>query len=367
MLRIFAGVLALSALVAPARGELLSFEEKPGAARATVKIDGQAHDVEARLVLPPKSASGAALVIDLESGGEFAPLAPARLALATLDLTKLPAAARGAALRDLAPRVRGLAGVKRLLARGRGENAAALLESAALFDGLLLEDAATAPTAKGPRIVETWRSDAYWRATPRPIASGKEPESRRSFFLTGAAMAGKAENCVAPVNARSVAPALRALVIALDDWARGVKPPASRTPAGADLVPAESLAWPKIPGLPAAPKGERMAPRIDVDGNETAGLRLPDQALPIATFVGFNARRDKDGAACEAGAAFPFPSARQDREKSGDPRRSLVERYGSRAYFVATMRVVADKMVKERLLLKEDADAYVAAAKTAPF
>jgi hypothetical protein len=110
-----------------------------------------------------------------------------------------------------------------------------------------------------------------------------------------------------------------------------------------------------------------MVPRIDVDGNETAGLRLPDQALPIATFVGFNARRDKDGPACEAGSAFPFASARPDREKSGDPRLSLVERYGSRAYFAATMRVVADKLVKERLLLKEDADAYVAAGKTAPF
>jgi hypothetical protein len=44
-----------------------------------------------------------------------------------------------------------------------------------------------------------------------------------------------------------------------------------------------------------------------------------------------------------------------------------VERYGSRAYFVATMRVVADRLVKERLLLKEDADAYVATAKQAPF
>jgi hypothetical protein len=44
-----------------------------------------------------------------------------------------------------------------------------------------------------------------------------------------------------------------------------------------------------------------------------------------------------------------------------------MERYGSRAYFVATMRVVADKLVAERLLLKEDADAYVSAARQAPF
>jgi hypothetical protein len=146
-----------------------------------------------------------------------------------------------------------------------------------------------------------------------------------------------------------------------------VKPPASRAPVAADLVDARELVWPKIPALPAPPSGERLVPKIDADGNETAGLRLPDQALPIATFTGFGAQKDKAGPGCAAGAALPFPSTKTDREKTGDPRPALVERYGSRAYFVATMRVVADKLVKERLLLKEDADAYVAVAKTAPF
>jgi len=64
---------------------------------------------------------------------------------------------------------------------------------------------------------------------------------------------------------------------------------------------------------------------------------------------------------------LPFAASKAEREKNGDPRPSLVERYGSRAYFVATMRVVADRLVRARLLLSEDADAYVAAAKTAPF
>jgi hypothetical protein len=119
--------------------------------------------------------------------------------------------------------------------------------------------------------------------------------------------------------------------------------------------------------MPAAPAGERLVPRIDADGNALSGLRLPDHALPVATFTGFNAAKDRNGPPCGAGAAIPFPATKAEREKSGDPRLSLVERYGSRAYFVATMRVLADKLVKERLLLKEDADAYVAAAKTAPF
>ena len=97
------------------------------------------------------------------------------------------------------------------------------------------------------------------------------------------------------------------------------------------------------------------------------GLRLPDRLLPLATFTGFGAQKDKNGPLCAAGAAIAFAANKADREKSGDTRPALVERYGSRAYFVATMRVIADKLVKERLLLKEDADAYVAAARQAPF
>ncbi len=47
----------------------------------------------------------------------------------------------------------------------------------------------------------------------------------------------------------------------------------------------------------------------DVDGNETSGLRLPDQALPIASFTGWNAVKEKAPGACTAGAALPFPQA----------------------------------------------------------
>ena len=104
-----------------------------------------------------------------------------------------------------------------------------------------------------------------------------------------------------------------------------------------------------------------------MDGNESSGLRLPDQALPIATFTGWNAARDKAKGDCASGAKLPFPISRAAREASGDPRQSLPERYGSRAYFVGALRSVADRLVKERLLLPQDADAYVAAGKEAPF
>jgi hypothetical protein len=236
-------------------------------------------------------------------------------------------------------------------------------------DALLLLGASPSkpPGKNAPFVIEVFGPEAYWGPSPRTReASAAETNNRRAFFLAGGAAASEVEtNCAAPLNDRSAEPARRALLVALDDFLQGgPSPPASRR---ALLAPAESLAWPKIPGLPALPRGARLVPKIDVDGNESSGLRLPDQALPIATFTGWNAVKDKTKGDCAAGAKLPFPLSRAAREASGDPRQSLPERYGSRAYFVAALRSVADRLVKERLLLPQDADAYVAAGKEAPF
>lgn len=361
-LTLFCAVLLLSA---PVRAELVKFEESGADVHATLKIEGKEYRLDAKMLRTKDAAPGGALLVDAAQYEELAATALGRgMTVFALDLGKLPTAARARALRDLLPRLRETARAKRVLARGAGETGVALAEAGALFDGLLLQDVASA--AKGPRSIEVWGSDAYWRASSPPAPAGSDDASRRRFFIAGTTT-GATANCAGPLDTRSQAPALRALIIVLDDWAKGVKPPASRAPASGDLVEASKLVWPKIPSLPTPPSGERRVPKIDADGNETAGLRLPDHALPIATFTGFGAQKDKAGLACAAGAALPFPSTKTEREKTGDPRPSLVERYGSRAYFVATMRVVADKLVKERLLLKEDADAYVAAAKQAPF
>jgi hypothetical protein len=134
------------------------------------------------------------------------------------------------------------------------------------------------------------------------------------------------------------------------------------------LVKARDLHWPKIPDLYAPPSRDRSVPAIDADGNEIGGLRTPDQAVPIGTYTAWNVPKGETGGLCESiGAFLPFAKSRADREKTKDSRLSLQERYGMRDFYVATVRVIADKLVKERLLLKEDADAYVAAAKKAPF
>ena len=252
------------------------------------------------------------------------------------------------------------------VARGAAAEAFADVAKEKLFDALLLEDAAPQPSsANGPFVVELYGSDAFWRKTSRREPATAGPRLRR-FFLAGAVIAPSGEeNCAAPLNRRNIEPARRALLVALDDYLfGGPAPPASRE---AELAPAKSLAGPKIPGLSAPPADDRLAPKIDVDGNETSGLRLPDQALPIATFTGWNASKDALAPVCLAGAEFAFAPTRAEREAAGDPRQSLVERYGARSYFVAALRSVASKLVKERLLLSRDADAYVAAGKEAPF
>ncbi len=361
-------LLACLAFAGAARAEMLKFETRPDGANeatsATVKLDGTSYDIAGTLAKPTSGAK--ALLIETRQSDDVKPLALERgLAVLTLDVGKLPDKAREPALRDVVGHLRGALKIKRVLGSAQGADADAMSGSA--FDGLLLHDAIREPAAP-TRFIATWGADAYWREQPRVEFTNAAPPNGRRFYLAGIASSTATANCVATVNARPSAPALRALFAALDEWtAKGVAPPASRAPLDADLAPSQDLKWPKIPALPAPPEGARRVPRIDADGNEVAGLRLPDNALPVATFTGFNAQKDKKGPPCAAGAAIPFAATKSDREKNADPRPSLVERYGSRAYFVATMRVVADKLVKERLLLPQDADAYVAAARSAPF
>ncbi len=311
--RRLAGAFALAALLhAPAHAELVKLDVGPAAdgapktVQAAVKIDGLSYEITGRLAQPTKPASNS-LLIETQASEDLKTLAQERgMAVLTLDLSKLPETAKAAALRDVVKHMRGATKAKRVLGRAQGSDADVLADAASLFDGLLLHDARRLPAAP-TRFIETWSADAYWRAAPRAESDKSEPPNARRFYLAGTAAAGAITNCAAPINTRAIAPALRALLIALDDWtAKGVAPPASRAPGAADFVAARDLKWPKIPGLPAPPEGERRVPKIDADGNEMAGLRLPDQALPIATFTGFNAQKDKAGPPCAAGAALPF-------------------------------------------------------------
>ena len=211
-------------------------------------------------------------------------------------------------------------------------------------------------------------------------------------------------NCQQFGNPLDSAPIQRALWEALDQWStKGVAPPPSMVPRLADgmLVPALpqiGVGFPKIPGVtytglkstryllnygpdfyktgimtinppsitppmfdnPAnGPIYPTYVPKTDSDGNDIAGIRLPDVSVPLATYTGWGLRAGRqanDG--CEAGGQMiPFATTKTKRIASGDPRLSIEERYPSAEAYANAARRAIDDLVSRRLLLREEADA----------
>jgi hypothetical protein len=104
-----------------------------------------------------------------------------------------------------------------------------------------------------------------------------------------------------------------------------------------------------------------FVPKTDSDGNDIAGVRLPDVTVPLATYTGWALRRGawaNDG--CEAaGQYIPFARTKAERLASGDPRPSIEERYKSFGQYRSAVVNAVDALVRHHLLLCEDADAQV--------
>ena len=102
---------------------------------------------------------------------------------------------------------------------------------------------------------------------------------------------------------------------------------------------------------------------MDDDGNEVAGIRLPDIRVPLGTHTGWTMRHPDIGGAGHfmplQGAVVPFAATKEDRLASGDPRPSIEERYASRDDYLAAVRQAAEKIVGERFILEEDVEGIV--------
>jgi hypothetical protein len=255
-----------------------------------------------------------------------------------------------------------------------------------------------------PALISTNTSTEYWQkgaSLTHIDADGRadlvEPPNSRVYLISGTQHGGAAGSpatpgtCANPRNPHNPSPALRALIVALEDWVvKGIAPPPSRVPsiAGGTAVPAASVVMPAVRGMRLAPgdnaitepvdwvnppEGEARArdghplyryetrvPAVDADGNETDGIRLPPIAVPLATYTGWNVYRNEPTELCDrAGTYQPFARTRAEREASGDPRPAILERYGSQATYVARVKAAADALVAERLLLPADAARYV--------
>jgi Alpha/beta hydrolase domain len=255
-----------------------------------------------------------------------------------------------------------------------------------------------------PLLISTNTSTEYWQkgASLTHIDSEAkadlvQPPNSRVYLIAGTQHGGAAGlpstpgACANPRNPHNPSPVLRALIVALEDWVvKGIAPPPSRAPtlAAGTAVPAASIAMPAIRGMALAPgdnpitepvdwvnppEGEARArdgrplyrydtwvPAVDADGNETDGIRLPPIAVPLATYTGWNVYRAEPTELCDRSGSYePFARTRAEREASGDPRPSILERYGTHASYVAKVKAAADALVAERLLLPADAARYV--------
>jgi hypothetical protein len=215
----------------------------------------------------------------------------------------------------------------------------------------------------------------------------KQPSNVRLFTTAGAPHLAQSDSvakmnplCVMPVNPLHQGPVLRAMLDNLDAWVdRGVTPPPSRTPNLADgtlVEPAAAQLPAPIPGLPytgmhviAAAEdltvhpstilGEfrLYLPRLNSDGMIVGGVHLPAIDAPKATYTGWNPRVAGDGPTtlCPiTGGVVAFANTREEREKNGDPRPSIEERYASASAYVAKVDEIAQALVRQHLLLAED-------------
>ena len=103
-----------------------------------------------------------------------------------------------------------------------------------------------------------------------------------------------------------------------------------------------------------------LVPQVDADGNETAGIRLPDIAVPRGTFTGWNLYKSPypDNELADRDGIF-LAFAATDADRGNDPRVSLATRYPGNTYPDA-VRAVTEALLKDRLLLAEDAARYLA-------
>jgi hypothetical protein len=278
-------------------------------------------------------------------------------------------------------------------------------------DGLL---ARLAARGRRPKIVTINTSAEYWRGDASLVHTDVEgrrdvepPADTRLYLFAGsqhtpgtlpppAADPNTGGRGVHPFNVVDYAPLLRAALVNLDRWVReGVEPPASVFPRLADgtAVTGESTA-PRFAGIPGVRFPERLArparldfgsalargvatelpPKIgaqypsyvaavDADGNETVGIRPVELAAPLATFTGWNPRHPEQGAPGDLmqmmGSTLAFSRTREERERRGDARASIQERYGSRAGYLAAVRAAAETLVAARHALAEDVEAMV--------
>jgi hypothetical protein len=109
-----------------------------------------------------------------------------------------------------------------------------------------------------------------------------------------------------------------------------------------------------------------LVPKVDRDGNDLPGIRLPALQVPIGTYTGWNLqprRLAEDEMSGLLGSFVPFAKAKAERNKLRDPRLSLKERYENHDDYVKKVSHAARMLVDQRYLLPDDAKRMIDEAK----
>jgi hypothetical protein len=267
-----------------------------------------------------------------------------------------------------------------------------------------------------PKIIEANSSNEFWAKAASNLltdARGRDIEDLDSnvrYYLQSSAPHGAASGkgiCAMERNPLGPNQLLRALLVDLDAWVVFRRdPPHNRIPRVRDgtLVPPLPQAgqgFPdiEIPGVTVPYNGvlhtgdlldfgprfasegimdilppvvttpyPSLVPRTDADGNDIAGVRMPEIAVPLATYTGWNLRANGNGDGCDAsGAKINFATTPSTRSP-GDPRKSILERYPTHQVYVDAVTQAVQKLQKDGFLIDEDAQKYIsdAQASTVP-
>lgn len=263
-------------------------------------------------------------------------------------------------------------------------------------DGLLAKSRAA---GVAPKLFLTNNSNEYWNSGGSLVhatTDGKRdippPADARIYYVAGM----QHESSTAPSTAAVQYPwndlqirwFMNGMMIAMNDWiTKGIEPPPSKYPSLAQLTDLPGLKFPKLAGVhpPARIYAPRvldfgpefltkgivsieppkegaylttLVPQVDADGNEIAGVHLPQLSVPLGTYTGWNLRQPKIGASeatyVNIGSTFPFALTRADRNRTGDPRPSIEERYKGEKDYLAKTEAAAREMVKQRYLVERD-------------
>jgi hypothetical protein len=276
-------------------------------------------------------------------------------------------------------------------------------------EGLLSNAAAARVT---PKIFYTFSSTEYWARAGSLTHTSDDgradvplaPTSRLYFLagtphsMGGLPLSKGRDQFRQFINFAEQRWVSRALLVELDAWTRSDRePPSSQYPAIAkgELVPLEDVHFPQVPSFPFTaymPRVWRMdfgreynatrvitiepprtgepyrvlVPQVNADGNDVAGIRLPEVAVPLGTYTGWNVTvpqlSDLRYLAGLVGGFEPFARTKEQRLANGDSRLSIAERYSGRQDYLEKVRRAANDLVRQRFLRSEDVPAVLQSA-----